>query len=169
MVKDDFYYLILDMGCTEQFMLRKQDIVSDQAIIRRIDRMDNLERKDRDGRTLLINATAYGRSAVVQYLINIGADAHAKDSAGFTALHAAILSNDIKTINLLLEAGVDPNAVNEIGNTPLMICNLSTDLDVFRVLLLFGANPTIRNNFGVSAINKFSSSQAISDVLSQYR
>ena len=167
MKKDFFDSIVLDMGSVAKWGLCQEDIISDQDIIARIEKISDLEQKDRDGRTLLINAATNGRAEVVKYLLNRGASISAKDDADFTSLHAGVLSNVIKTVELLLEAGADVNAKNRFGNGPIMIGNYETDLDIFRVLIANGADPEQKNNYGVSAKEIFACAEGISEILNQ--
>ena len=162
MKKDTFNSIVLDMSCTDE----EWDFVSDEEIISRIEEIDYLEKKDRDGRTLLINAAFYGRGNVVRYLLNRGANIYAKDKEAFTALHAGVIANDIETIKVLLEAGADANAKNIFGNTPIMVADLSTNLQAFKILIGFGADPSQKNNCGVSANDMFAYSTDIFEIIS---
>lgn len=162
MEKDLFTTIVLDMSCTDE----EWEFVSDTDIISRIQGIDDLEQKDRDGRTLLINAACYGRADVVNYLLRRGSDVCAKDNLGFSVLHAGVMSNDIKTVKSVLEAGADANEKNQFGNTPVMVANLLTDLKIFRVLIDNGADPDQKNNYGISAFDMFSCS---ADILTIFR
>ena len=165
MKKDEFYFIILDMRCTEKYMPTLQDVVSDEELILRIEKIIDLETKDRDGRTLLINAACYGRVKVLDYLLRRGADIHAKCDQEFTALHAAVLANDISCVKSLLEAGADVNAKNIYGNNPIMLGNYATDLDIYRLLMQYGANPEQKNNYGISAKEVFVCSETIMNII----
>lgn len=167
MKKDVFESIILDMGCTEKVMPNQNDVISDQEIISKIEKIADLEKKDRDGRTLLMNAACYARIEVIKYLLNRGADIYAKDNADFTALHAGVMSKDVGTIKLLLKAGADINAKNKFGNNPIMLGDYTTDLEVYKILIANGADPEQKNNYGVSAMDIFACSSDIIGVLSQ--
>lgn len=165
MKKDEFYFVVLDMRCTEKYMPTPQDVVSDDEIISRIERIPNLETRDRDGRTLLHNAAAHGREKVLRYLLKQGADISAKDDADFTALHAAVIANDIGCVKCLLEVGCDVNAKNMYGNNPIMMGDYATDLEIYRILMEYGANPEQKNNYGVSAKEVYVCSEPIMKIL----
>jgi len=53
---------------------------------------------------------------VVRTLVELGADVHAVDTSGDTALHRA---SNAKTVACLLEAGAELNRRNHVGDTPL--------------------------------------------------
>jgi len=62
------------------------------------------------GRTpLLIAASFPGSVAVLQLLLDHGADIHAKDRRGMHALGRAALSADVDVVRFLVEHGCDPN------------------------------------------------------------
>lgn len=113
--------------------------------------MDDLERRDRDGRTLLINASFYNRVDIVKLLIKRGANVNAKDSTGNTPLHAAVQESNIEIIRILLENGADINSKNSFGNTPIWIVNPLQPKEVLHTLLHYGADPEIKNDYNISA------------------
>ena len=123
---------------------------TDEDIIGMIGAVSDLEETDRDGRTLLIDAAAYGRTNVIKYLIDNGAHVNTSDKAGFTALHMATLYCDIPTISVLLENGANVNAKDSNGNTPMSNVGNVRALDVFRILIKHGADPYEKNNYGVA-------------------
>ena len=62
------------------------------------------------GRTPLLIAASYPRSvAVLQLLLDHGANIHAKDRRGMHALGRAALSADVDVVRFLVEHGCDPN------------------------------------------------------------
>ena len=90
-----------------------------------------------------------GRGNAAPLLIEAGANIHASDPKfGFTPLHFAAESNDVKNIGLLLKAGAYLEATGNVGNTPLHIAASYNALDAARLLLLAGANPRAQNQYG---------------------
>lgn len=116
-----------------------------------IERLTSLELRDRDGRTLLINASFYNRLDIVEWLIYHGAEVNASDKTGNTSLHAAVQEGNVFIMRFLLEHGADVNSKNVFGNTPLWMAKPMQSKEIFEILLSFGADPDIKNNYGMSA------------------
>ena len=166
MKNTEFYDIILKMGDTEKLMPDKDDVVDDATIIKLIEKLTDLEERDRDGRTLLLNAVFYQRIAVVKYLIDKSVSITASDKNGYTALHAAVQNADVELIKLLLQNGADINALNKFGASPLFLCRHYFPKEVFEVLLQNGADTSIKNNAGVSIFDAFSAYPEILEILS---
>lgn len=103
---------------------------------------------------------------VVQTLLDAGADVHARDSAGGTALHAATLRRHVDVARALLEAGSDCNAIDQGNNTPLhMLASASAgedgeegvaggvDANLVALLLDWGASVDIKNSKGLTPMS----------------
>ena len=75
------------------------------------------------GKTALLRAVRVKNAAVVQVLAERGADVHAADGHGLTALHLAAMPSEEgrvqPMISALLAAGADVHAQNVFGMTPL--------------------------------------------------
>ena len=97
--------------------------------------------------------------AVLQLLIDAGADPNAVNSDGDTALHKAagcVLPNAAEVVLVLLNAGADPNAVNSDGETPLhqaAECQWFGSAEAVLVLLNAGADPNAINSDGETPLD----------------
>ena len=76
------------------------------AIARAIEKNPCLDERDGDGRTPLMLATIYDKSAIAEHLITKGANLEATDPDGRTALHLSVL-NDSRVFFLLSPGGGD--------------------------------------------------------------
>src|SRR5258707_8261544 len=74
--------------------------------------------RDADGNTLLMQAAVYATAADLEFLVAHGADVNAVNKGGHTAVMRAM--PDLAKIKLLVEHGADVNAVAR-GTTPLLI------------------------------------------------
>jgi ankyrin repeat protein len=127
--------------------------------------------------TPLTIASTMGQAAIVEALIDKGADPNFKDDNGFTALHAAVRDSDygedreqraraVPTVKVLLKHGADPNArihqekesvraLNEIsfeGATPLALAAEVNNLDAIKALVEGGADPKIATSRGTTPL-----------------
>lgn len=105
----------LKKGLNEKNLPDKKDVITDDAIIAQIQQIEDLEQRDRDGRTLLINAAFYCRPKVVEYLIKKQADINAKDNYGNSPLAKTMLNTPIEIFQILLNYGANPNEKNNFG------------------------------------------------------
>jgi uncharacterized protein len=114
----------------------------------------NLNARDPQGRTPLMEATLEKRADLVKLLLAHKADAALADHEGSTALHFAAQGHQQEIVQLLIDAGAPVDPKDHLGNTPLFKA-LSTwrgehEGNVIWALLLAGADRTIQNTHGVS-------------------
>jgi len=105
-----------------------------------------VDARNQKGQTSLAVATKTGQIAIMQLLLEAGADPNIPERAsrggwaGWSPLHGAVLRGDVGAAHLLLEAGADPNARDALRNTPLAWAAHNGDSDSIRSLLAAGAN-----------------------------
>ena len=80
-------------------------------------------------------AAAFGRTEVVSFLLERGADANARDRRGITPLFAAVWRNQPEIVRLLLEKGADDKATGPGAVSPLHIAAMNERLELARVLI----------------------------------
>ncbi|XP_006006371.1 poly [ADP-ribose] polymerase tankyrase-2 isoform X1 [Latimeria chalumnae] len=116
---------------------------------------ENVNSRDTAGRksTPLHFAAGFGRKDVVEYLLQSGANVHARDDGGLIPLHNACSFGHAEVVNLLLRHGADPNARDNWNYTPLHEAAIKGKIDVCIVLLQHGADPIIRNTDGRTALD----------------
>jgi ankyrin repeat protein len=87
---------------------------------------------------------------ILAKLLELGANIHAKDIAGYTPLHHCLTSYSNSTTMFmarqLLKAGANPNLQNRFGCTPLFEPVMAANLDAVKLLLEFGGDPDIKEN-----------------------
>lgn len=95
-----------------------------------------------------------GDTAGVMALLDAGADVNAADTAGETALHAAVgVSNAALVLLLLRHNAATSPPLNICGWTPLHKAAARGDPTVLRLLLEFGAEPRLRKADGATALS----------------
>ena len=89
----------------------------------------------------LVEAVKRGDRAAVDAALQQGADVHAAQPDGATALHWAAHVGDVVTLNRLLDAGSDHLVANRFGITPLWLAAQDGHTAVVERLLQAGADP----------------------------
>ena len=146
--------IVADLHDNEKWM-PTEHAVSEASIISKLNEIDNLEQKDKNGRTLLVNAVCYERKNVVKYLLSKNVDVNVHVDRGFTALHLAAETGNFDIAELLLKNGAEVDSMDMFGATPLMRCKHSAPLSIFRLLASYGADPQIKNFHGICALDIF--------------
>ena len=154
----------MQINVVEKISLHMRDL-SVEELLKSIDSIDDLEQRDRDGRTLLINAAFCRCTEIVRYLLSQNVNVNAVDKSGFSALHAAVQENCIEIVDLLLNAGADINIRNQFGNPPIWGITGSSSPDLIKLLMRSGADPHIKNNFGISTFEGMVAYPNILDIL----
>ena len=72
---------------------------------------------------------------LVQELVDMGADIHAKDNDGWTPLHLTACYCKMDSMRALLENGASVNSLNNDSKTPLAVALRWNNLDCARLLL----------------------------------
>ena len=111
----------------------------------------DIEIKDQNGRTPLHDAVKKNHLAVVDLLLNHGANVHSKDNSSVTPLHEVVTHSVAET---LITAGADVNAVDADGFTPLhyAVGNLP---DLIEILVKKGADINAKSNDGDTALSGY--------------
>lgn len=79
-----------------------------------------------DIETTLLHAASYdGQTAIIELLIELGADVNAKESNGRTPLHHAANNGHLEVIELLVRCGADLEASDGEGMTALKWAKIS--------------------------------------------
>lgn len=116
---------------------------------------EDVNGRDRDGRTPLIHAAIDKDLDLAMFLLDRKADVNVADSRGWTALHFAAQEFDDKIASTLLKHGAKVDAQDEDGNTPLnnAVFNSRGRGEVIKLLLAYEANKNLKNKHGVSPLD----------------
>ncbi|CAH0559644.1 unnamed protein product [Brassicogethes aeneus] len=103
--------------------------------------------RDLDGRhsTPLHFAAGYNRVSVVEYLLQQGADVHAKDKGGLVPLHNACSYGHYEVTELLVKHGASVNVADLWKFTPLHEAAAKGKYEIVKLLLKHGADQTKKN------------------------
>ena len=117
-----------------------------------------LDDEDRFGWSPLVSAVHDGARAMVEMLLDAGADVHATHDRGYTVFMSAVscMERSIDVIDLLVERGADPLQKSELGYTALHAAidvngeaNAEESVrEVFRYLVDAGVDMEARNHQG---------------------
>ena len=87
-----------------------------------LDRNVDVNQRDKWGIWTPLNlAIMFGRATTVTFLLEHGADIHARSRNGDTPLHFATFKGQQKIVKILLEHGADPSLLNMKGQTPAQV------------------------------------------------
>ncbi|MBI3864159.1 MAG: ankyrin repeat domain-containing protein [Planctomycetia bacterium] len=111
-----------------------------------------------DGYHLLKSAAETGNVEFTRALLEMGADVETT-STGDTALHTAVLWDQLEIVRLLLDAGANPNAQDVDQCTPLMLARTSECVDL---LLAAGARVDFADQTGAEVVHHHSDPEILS-------
>ncbi|KAK8741276.1 hypothetical protein OTU49_002592, partial [Cherax quadricarinatus] len=124
--------------------------------------------RDLDGRhsTPLHFAAGYNRVPIVEYLLQHGADVHAKDKGGLVPLHNACSYGHYEVTELLVRHGASVNVADLWKFTPLHEAAAKGKYDIVKLLLKHGADVNRKNRDGHTALDLVKESdQDVADLL----
>ena len=105
-----------------------------------------------DQDTTLMWAAYDGKTEIVEFLLENGANPNIQNSYEETALMMASEENFIKIVNLLLKSGADVNCQNGNGNTALTIAAKEGNIEIVKILLVNGSDINHQNENGYTAL-----------------
>jgi ankyrin repeat protein len=118
----------------------------------------NIELKDNNGNTPLLNAVRFAKFSTIEYLINNRADILATNSRSSGIIHLCVKTNEILKLKKLLnlKIKVDIDLKNSVGNTALHQAAYLGFEDISKELMKNGAKTEIRNDRGNTALHRAS-------------
>uniref|UniRef100_A0AAR2IRU1 Poly [ADP-ribose] polymerase n=2 Tax=Pygocentrus nattereri TaxID=42514 RepID=A0AAR2IRU1_PYGNA len=122
----------------------------DLETVKKLCTLQNVNCRDVEGRqsTPLHFAAGYNRVSVVEYLLQHGADVHAKDKGGLVPLHNACSYGHYEVAELLVIHGAVINVADLWKFTPLHEAAAKGKYEICKLLLQHGADPTKKNRDG---------------------
>lgn len=102
------------------------------------------------GSSALFWAACGGRTAVMQFLIERGADANAPGNYGTSALSGAALLGQLEAVRLLLQNGANPNPVEPQEYSVMLCATFGANEGIVRVLIDAGSEVNVQAGEGVA-------------------
>lgn len=73
-------------------------------------------------------------TTIAKHLLDAGADPNAQQEGGFTALHEAVLNEDLELAELLLSYGANPHVSNDEGDSPVQLAQSKGQTEMVQLL-----------------------------------
>lgn len=109
-------------------------------LLAKLNNQNGLNSKRENGSTALHSAALQGSPAMINMLLQAGADLAAISNLKETPLHCAASAGQTEAVKALLKSGADPDAANEEGITPLYAAAEIGNVDILECLLNAGAS-----------------------------
>lgn len=105
-----------------------------------LQRFVDVNKKWKDGETLLNRAVMVSQLNAVEALIRAGADVNEPDILDVTPLMSAVKEKNAECVKMLLDAGAKVDDVNKQGENPLWLAALKGDADCVELFIDAGIN-----------------------------
>lgn len=92
--------------------------------------------------------------AIIELLLNKGANVNDKTTDAQTGLHLAASNGDTELTRIALARGIDVNARDRFGLSALHFACRNGHLEIVKVLVLNGANPDAQENYGFTSLHE---------------
>jgi ankyrin repeat protein len=108
--------------------------------------------KNSDGDTILMDAAYRGKLDVCEILIDIGADVNIKDNRGLSVLMNAVANDQIETVSFLIKNGANINAKADYGGAALGFAVFKNNIKITSILINNGADVNEMDKYGVTPL-----------------
>lgn len=111
--------------------------------------------RDLDGRhsTPLHFASGYNRIAIVEFLLESGAEVHSSDKGGLVPIHNSASYGHFEVTELLIKYGANVNIADLWKFTPLHEAAAKGKYEIVKLLLKHGADSTRKNRDGATPLD----------------
>lgn len=109
--------------------------------------------QDEEGFTPLMWAAAHGQIAVVEFLLQSGADAHVLAKGRESALSLACSKGYTDIVRMLIDCGVNVNEYDWNGGAPILYAVHGNHVRCVELLLENGGDPTMESDSGLNAMD----------------
>jgi cytohesin len=136
---------VLSAGCADS--IHDAALKGDVSTARRMldARPDLVSSRNRLGKTPLHQSLTGGNNAILDLLIERGAEVNAQDNTGLTPLHVAAWWSITERAGILLDHGADIGARDRFGDTPLHIAAMNGRGKMCKFLIERGADIHAKN------------------------
>lgn len=147
--------------------LRVACMFSDNSIVEHLISKGANINTDKTTDLVLICASQYDKTTLVEKLIKLGADVNITDANGANVLITCAKNNCIKTLNLLLKynQSVDYQSIN--GETALIWACRFKYVEIIKSLLQFNPNLKLKDNRNKTALDYIANDENIMKLFSQ--
>ncbi|MGO8879373.1 MAG: ankyrin repeat domain-containing protein [Desulfomonilaceae bacterium] len=137
-------------NCDDKFV-KNAALGNDIKLMERLNKGSNINSKNYNGQTALIEAALNGKIDTVNLLIKKGADLNQRGKNARTALMWVCQSGRIQMVQSLLAHGADVNVKDRNNQNALMLAAGKGNAACVNSLLEAGADPMAKDNNGATA------------------
>lgn len=136
---------VLVAGCADS--IHDAALKGDVSLARRMldARPDLISARNKLGKTPLHQSLTGGNNAILDLLLERGAEVNAQDNTGLTPLHVAAWWSITERAGILLDHGADIGARDRFGDTPLHIAAMNGRGKMCKFLIERGADIHAKN------------------------
>jgi ankyrin repeat protein len=158
------FYRVDERGAT-LLMRGFESNSSNKDVLRLIKRSDDLNVRDKAGRTALFYAARYTQDVnVLKKMLAEGAEVSVVDQNGQTALmQAARYNTSPEVVSLLAQLGGMINVTDKMQNSALFLAARHNNAAVIKELLRHGADPDLKGEDGRTAAQLLTENENLTD------